>query len=148
MKMLFIQLHHTLNFLCFLSLPTVFAHVKLHIQTTIKSWSSFGEMMLDRNNKECIFFFSPKYKACNFIIHLGLAMGNYIFKINNRIYKFIKVLNNCFQQLLTTLFSSKTSNKSLLSEGLTWKTKRSEFDNQRYQWLLIGKRVKIIGVSC
>lgn len=119
MKMLFIQLHHTLNFLCFLSLPTVFAHVKLHIQTTIKSWSSFGEMMLDRNNKECIFFFSPKYKACNFIIHLGLAMGNYIFKINNRIYKFIKVLNNCFQQLLTTLFSSKTSNKSLLSEGLT-----------------------------
>lgn len=55
MKMLFIQLHHTLNFLCFLSLPTVFAHVKLHIQTTIKSWSSFGEMMLDRNNKECIF---------------------------------------------------------------------------------------------
>lgn len=55
MKMLFIQLHHTLNFLCFLSLPTVFAHVKLHIQTTLKSWSSFGEMMLDRNNKECIF---------------------------------------------------------------------------------------------
>ena len=47
MKMLFIQLHHTLNFLCFLSLPTVFAHVKLHIQTTLKSWSSFGEMMLD-----------------------------------------------------------------------------------------------------
>ena len=84
-----------------------------------------GEMMLDRNNKECIFhklvvfFFSPKDKACNFIIHLGLATGNYIFKINNRIYKFIQVLNNCFQQLLTTLFSSKTSNKSLLSEGLT-----------------------------